>query len=56
MNLQIILESASVKMIPLADSDFEELYLCASDPLIWEQHPNPDRYKKEVFQNHSSGS
>ncbi|MDQ3119764.1 MAG: GNAT family N-acetyltransferase, partial [Verrucomicrobiota bacterium] len=25
------------------------LYAVASDPLIWEQHPNNDRYKEEVF-------
>lgn len=34
---------------PLRPCDFEELYAVASDPLIWEQHPNPDRYKQEVF-------
>ena len=29
--------------------DFEALFKAASDPLIWEQHPEPDRYKREVF-------
>jgi RimJ/RimL family protein N-acetyltransferase len=38
-----------VELVPLKQSDFEELYAVASDPLIWEQHPNPDRYKREVF-------
>jgi RimJ/RimL family protein N-acetyltransferase len=38
-----------VELVPLKQTDFEELYAVASDPLIWEQHPNPDRYKREVF-------
>ena len=25
------------------------MFAIASDPLIWEQHPNKDRYKREVF-------
>lgn len=44
------LENEFVKIRPLKQSDFEELYTVASDPLIWEQHPNPDRYKREVFE------
>lgn len=35
---------------PLLASDFDALYAVASDPLLWEQHPNKDRYKKEVFE------
>ena len=34
---------------PLRADDFEDLYAVASDPLIWEQHPDSDRYKIEVF-------
>lgn len=41
---------------PLAPCDFEELYTCASDPLIWEQHPQPDRYRREVFKDYLSGA
>ena len=44
------LENDLVKLIPLQNEHFEELYNAASDPLIWEQHPNSDRYQKEVFQ------
>ena len=29
--------------------DFEALYAAASDPLVWEQHPAKDRYKRDVF-------
>lgn len=45
------LEDEITKLVPLKESDFEELYKVASDPLIWEQHPMKDRYKKEVFQS-----
>jgi RimJ/RimL family protein N-acetyltransferase len=48
--LQPILENNFVKIRPLLKEDFETLYKIASDPLIWEQHPNRDRYKKEVFE------
>jgi RimJ/RimL family protein N-acetyltransferase len=34
---------------PLASEDFERLFTAASDPLIWEQHPDRDRYKRAVF-------
>ncbi|MFN4152613.1 MAG: GNAT family N-acetyltransferase [Candidatus Sericytochromatia bacterium] len=54
--LQPILENEWVKIIPLKNSDFEILYNIASDPLIWEQHPNKDRYKKEVFENFFKGA
>lgn len=49
MNLQTILENDLVKLIPLEESHFEALYAVASDPLVWEQHPNKDRYKRDVF-------
>ena len=29
----------------------DDLFLVASDPLIWEQHPASDRYKEEVFRD-----
>lgn len=57
MNLQPThLHSELVSLRPLAFTDFESLYQVASDPLIWEQHPNPDRYKHEVFQNYFKGA
>ena len=56
MNVQPVLENDSVHIIPLKHTDFEELYQVASDPLIWEQHPNKDRYKREVFQNFFDGA
>lgn len=35
---------------PLVADDFEELYAAASDPLIWELHPEPLRYQRAVFE------
>lgn len=57
MNLQPThLHNALVSLRPLSVIDFESLYAIASDPLIWEQHPNPDRYKRDVFQNYFKGA
>jgi RimJ/RimL family protein N-acetyltransferase len=51
MNLQPpILQDNLIKIVPLSESDFDRLYEVASDPLIWEQHPTKDRFKKVVFQ------
>jgi RimJ/RimL family protein N-acetyltransferase len=44
------LENDKVILRPLAREDLDALFAVASDPLIWEQHPNPDRYKREVFE------
>jgi hypothetical protein len=46
-----ILEDELVRIVPLIETDFERLFAVAADPLIWELHPNKDRYKKEVFQS-----
>lgn len=53
---QPTLKDENILLRPLLQNDFEELYKVASDPLIWEQHPNRDRYKKEVFQNYFNGA
>ncbi|MEY3187207.1 MAG: hypothetical protein RL675_1033 [Bacteroidota bacterium] len=57
MNLQPThLGNDKVILIPLQPDHFDRLYAVASDPLIWEQHPNPDRYKKEVFEVYFKGA
>ncbi|CAN5332320.1 GNAT family protein [soil metagenome] len=56
MTLQPVLENDIIKIRPLTDDDFESLYSIASDPLLWEQHPNKDRYKKEVFTTFFEGA
>ncbi len=48
-NIQPTLENEKVILYPLLEKDFEDLAAVASDPKIWEQHPNKDRWKTEVF-------
>jgi RimJ/RimL family protein N-acetyltransferase len=47
---QCPLEGILTKLIPLKINDLEALYAVASDPLIWEMHPQKSRYQKEVFE------
>ena len=44
------LQNNLIQLQPLQKSDFNKLYAVASDPAIWSQHPQKDRYKREVFQ------
>jgi N-acetyltransferase len=55
-DLQPTLESPVVLLKPLKPEDFEALYHSASDPKIWEQHPNKDRWQREVFQKYFQGA
>jgi len=48
-NSQPTLVGSSITLRPLLTSDFEKLHATASDPLIWEQHPDPIRYQREAF-------
>ena len=47
--LQPILKGELIELRPLTPEDWDDLFSVASDPLIWEQHPESDRYKEEVF-------
>jgi len=38
-----------LELRPLRPDDWPALFAVASDPLIWAQHPDSDRYKEEVF-------
>src|ERR1044071_5925230 len=49
-NLQPTLIVETISLRPLITDDFEALYAAASDPLIWEQHPEPLRYQRQVFE------
>ncbi len=49
LDLQPTLTGELMTLRPLCEDDFEELYAVAADPLIWEQHPVRDRWKREVF-------
>ena len=49
MNFKSNLENESISLFQIKEKDFEQLYLVASDPTIWAQHPENDRWKKEKF-------
>lgn len=48
-DLQPTLEGQFLRLAPLRPDDWDRLYAVASDPLIWEQHPQRDRCTEEVF-------
>jgi N-acetyltransferase len=48
-DLQPHLRGELIELRPLAPEDWNDLFAVASDPLIWEQHPESDRYKEDVF-------
>ncbi|KAA3439231.1 GNAT family N-acetyltransferase [Rufibacter hautae] len=54
--IQPVLENEKVALYPLREEDFEALYTTASDPKIWEQHPNKDRWRKDVFRTFFEGA
>lgn len=57
MDLQPLhLQNELVKLVPLEENHFEVLYAVASDPMVWEQHPNKLRWQREVFQNFFEGA
>jgi RimJ/RimL family protein N-acetyltransferase len=55
-NLQPHLKGKLIELRPLRHEDWEDLFAVASDPLIWEQHPESDRYKEEVFKRFFEGA
>lgn len=54
--LQPHLVGTLTEIRPLRADDFDALFEAASDPLIWEQHPEADRFKREVFQRYFDGA
>jgi RimJ/RimL family protein N-acetyltransferase len=55
-DLQPTLKGDLIEIRPLTREDFDALFAAASDPLIWEQHPENDRYKRDVFQRYFDGA
>src|SRR2546430_14921133 len=55
-DLQPILKGELIELRPLRPQDFDALFSAASDPKIWEQHPDSDRYQREVFQGFFDGA
>lgn len=50
------LKNERIKLVALQENDFDELFAVASDPLIWEQHPNKLRYQNDIFRNFFEGA
>jgi RimJ/RimL family protein N-acetyltransferase len=48
-DFQPVLEGKFITLRPLKEEDRVALFAVASDPLIWEQHPEKDRYQYDVF-------
>jgi RimJ/RimL family protein N-acetyltransferase len=55
-DLQPHLTGELIELCPLEAGHWDDLFAAASDPLIWEQHPERDRYKKEVFRAFFDGA
>jgi N-acetyltransferase len=54
-DLQPVLIGELVELRPMREEDFPVLYAVASDPLIWAQHPEPDRCTEPVFRRFFRG-
>lgn len=54
--LQPVLIGPRLELRPLRAEDFDALFAVASDPLIWEQHPEPDRYMEPTFRRFFAGA
>ena len=50
--LQPTLRGTHLELRPLRPDDWDELYAVGSDPLIWEQHPERDRYTPGVIRRY----
>jgi N-acetyltransferase len=46
---QPVLQGDLLGLRPLRADDFDALFQVAADPLIWEQHPERDRYREATF-------
>lgn len=49
---QPCLKGGLLELRPLHEEDFDDLCAVAADPLIWEQHPDKLRYRREVFRSY----
>jgi N-acetyltransferase len=49
LDRQPTLQGTLLALRPLRADDLAALFRVAADPLIWEQHPEPDRYQETTF-------
>ena len=50
------LHSKQFELRQLEHTDFEPLFSVASNPKVWEQHPEQDRWKRDRFQRFFDGA
>lgn len=55
-SIQPLLKNEMAEILPLRADHFDLVYQAASDPQVWEQHPNRNRYQKEVFKVYFEGA
>ncbi len=55
-DLQPHLTGELLELRPLRADDWDALFAVASDPLIWEQHPESTRYREDVFRTFFKGA
>ena len=55
-DLQPNLKGELLELRPLRREDFGALFAAASDPIIWEQHPEKDRYTEPIFKRYFEGA
>src|SRR5206468_12142686 len=55
-DLQPHLTSRLIELRPLQQADYDAVFDAANDPLIWQQHPESDRYKPDVFRRYFDGA
>ena len=49
MDRRPALRGKLLELRPVRSDDFDALYVVASDPLVWEQHPARDRHEESIF-------
>ena len=49
MNFKLNLQNTSLSLLQVKEEHYESLYIVASNPNVWMQHPENDRWKKEKF-------
>lgn len=56
IDLQPTLHGELLTLRPVREEDFDAVHSAASDPLIWAQHPQRDRWRREVFAEYFRGA
>jgi len=55
-DLQPVLEGDRVTVRPIVTTDWDNMFLAAADPGIWQQHPASDRYTEPAFRQYFDGA